>query len=82
MNLLIVIIKFLLIIVPILLVVAVLTLLERKIMAAYKFVEDQMLLVLDIATSCRWIKIIDKRTYNTLKSNKWLFLLSPVLFLL
>lgn len=52
MPLLIVILKFLLIIVPILLTVAVLTLLERKIMAAYKFVEDLMLLVLGVAATC------------------------------
>jgi len=76
------IIKFFLIIVPILLIVATLTLLERKIMAAIQLRRGPNIvgngLFQPLADG---VKLLIKEFLLPLKSNKFLFIVAPILFL-
>jgi NADH-quinone oxidoreductase subunit H len=82
MLLLLVFVKFIIIIVPILLIVATLTLLERKIMAAIQIRRGPNVIGLGLLQPLAdGLKLLIKELIIPLKGNKWLFLLSPVLFL-
>jgi len=82
MLFLLVLVKFFIIIVPVLLTVAILTLLERKIMAAIQIRRGPNVIGLGLLQPLAdGLKLLIKELIIPLKGNKWLFLLSPVLFL-
>lgn len=82
MIVLIILIKFLIIIVPTLLIVATLTLLERKIMAAIQIRRGPNVIGFGLLQPLAdGLKLLIKELVIPLKANKWLFVLSPVLFL-
>lgn len=79
---LLVLIKFLFIIIPILLSVAILTLLERKVMAAIQIRRGPNVIGFGILQPLAdGLKLLTKELIIPLRSNKYLFLISPVLFL-
>lgn len=62
--------------------VAYVTLYERKVMGASNDVEDKCSWNhWYVTTICRWLKLFVKEILFPIKSNKFLFLLAPVIFL-
>jgi len=82
MTFILVLLIFLVIIIPLLLLIATLTLLERKIMAAIQIRRGPNIIGFGILQPLAdGVKLLIKELIIPLKGNKWLFLLSPVLFL-
>jgi NADH-quinone oxidoreductase subunit H len=75
-------IKFLIIIIPVLLTVALLTLFERKVMAAIQIRRGPNIIGYGILQPLAdGLKLLIKELIIPLKGNKYLFMLSPVIFL-